>query len=69
LKALELFTLAESLRGVESLISHTATMTQAGMSAEARAAAGISETLQRVYVGIEDHEHLNADLDNPIRIA
>ncbi|OON38487.1 cystathionine gamma-synthase [Izhakiella australiensis] len=69
LKALTLFTLAESLGGVESLISHTATMTHAGMSAEARAAAGISETLLRVSVGIEDHEDLIADLDNAFRIA
>jgi len=69
LKALELFTLAESLGGVESLISHTATMTHAGMSAEARAAAGISETLLRVSVGIEDHEDLIADLDNAFQIA
>lgn len=69
LKALQLFTLAESLGGVESLISHTATMTHAGMSAEARAAAGISETLLRVSVGIEDHEDLIADLDNAFRTA
>ncbi|MDZ7276887.1 cystathionine gamma-synthase [Pantoea eucrina] len=69
LKALQLFTLAESLGGVESLISHTATMTHAGMSAEARAAAGISDTLLRVSVGIEDHEDLIADLDNAFRIA
>lgn len=69
LKALQLFTLAESLGGVESLISHTATMTHAGMSAEARAAAGISETLLRVSIGIEDHEDLIADLDNAFRIA
>lgn len=69
LKALELFTLAESLGGVESLISHTATMTHAGMSAKARAAAGISETLLRISVGIEDHEDLIADLDNAFRIA
>ncbi|EJL93625.1 cystathionine gamma-synthase [Pantoea sp. GM01] len=69
LKALQLFTLAESLGGVESLISHTATMTHAGMSAEARAAAGISDTLLRISVGIEDHEDLIADLDNAFRIA
>jgi len=69
LKALRLFTLAESLGGVESLISHTATMTHAGMSAEARAAAGISDTLLRVSVGIEDHEDLIADLDNAFRVA
>ncbi|MBP2169161.1 cystathionine gamma-synthase [Erwinia toletana] len=69
LKALELFTLAESLGGVESLISHTATMTHAGMSAEARAEAGISESLLRISVGIEDHEDLIADLDNAFRVA
>ena len=69
LNALELFTLAESLGGVESLISHTATMTHAGMSAEARAAAGISDTLLRISVGIEDHEDLIADLDNAFRVA
>ncbi|KOC87966.1 cystathionine gamma-synthase [Winslowiella iniecta] len=69
LKALELFTLAESLGGVESLISHTATMTHAGMSAQARADAGISETLLRISVGIEDHEDLIADLDNAFRVA
>lgn len=69
LKALQLFTLAESLGGVESLISHTATMTHAGMSAEARTAAGISETLLRISVGIEDHEDLIADLDNAFRTA
>ncbi len=69
LKALELFTLAESLGGVESLISHTATMTHAGMSAQARAEAGIAETLLRISVGIEDHEDLIADLDNAFRVA
>ncbi|MFD1800677.1 cystathionine gamma-synthase [Mixta tenebrionis] len=69
LKALELFTLAESLGGVESLISHTATMTHAGMSAEARAEAGISDALLRISVGIEDHEDLIADLDQAFRAA
>ncbi len=69
LRALTLFTLAESLGGVESLISHTATMTHAGMSAQARAEAGISETLLRVSTGIEDHEDLIADLDNAFRVA
>ncbi|PKH19134.1 cystathionine gamma-synthase [Enterobacterales bacterium CwR94] len=69
LKALQLFTLAESLGGVESLISHTATMTHAGMAPEARAAAGISDQLLRISVGIEDHEDLIADLDNAFRVA
>ena len=69
LKGLSLFTLAESLGGVESLISHAATMTHAGMSAEARTAAGISETLLRISTGIEDSEDLIADLENGFRAA
>lgn len=66
---LELFTLAESLGGVESLISHAATMTHAGMAPEARAAAGISDTLLRVSVGIEDSEDLIADLEQAFQAA
>lgn len=62
LHALQLFTLAESLGGVETLISHAATMTHAGMSAEARKAAGISDSLFRVSVGLEDEDDLIADL-------
>ncbi len=49
LSGLSLFTLAESLGGVESLISHAATMTHAGMAPEARAAAGISVKRSCVY--------------------
>ncbi|NKI73036.1 cystathionine gamma-synthase [Dickeya sp. CFBP 2040] len=69
LAPLELFTLAESLGGVESLISHAATMTHAGMSPQARAAAGISETLLRISVGIEDGDDLVADLDRAFQAA
>ncbi|CDG15913.1 cystathionine gamma-synthase [Xenorhabdus doucetiae] len=69
LSALKLFTLAESLGGVESLISHTATMTHAGMSAEARAQAGITDLLLRVSVGIEDSQDLIADLDHAFQAA
>ncbi|PHM62335.1 cystathionine gamma-synthase [Xenorhabdus ishibashii] len=69
LSALKLFTLAESLGGVESLISHTATMTHAGMSAEARAQAGITDLLLRVSVGIEDSQDLIADLDTAFQAA
>ncbi|MEQ1975618.1 cystathionine gamma-synthase [Xenorhabdus sp. SGI240] len=69
LSALKLFTLAESLGGVESLISHTATMTHAGMSAEARTQAGITDLLLRVSVGIEDSQDLIADLDNAFQAA
>jgi cystathionine gamma-synthase len=62
LKGLECFTLAESLGGVESLISHPASMTHAGMDESARLKAGIGEGLLRVSVGIEDPEDLVADL-------
>jgi aspartokinase/homoserine dehydrogenase 1 len=59
---LRYFTLAESLGGVESLVAHPATMTHASMTAEARAAAGISESLVRLSVGIESSHDLIADL-------
>ena len=62
LDGLRWVTLAESLGGVESLIAHPATMTHASMTAEARAAAGISDALLRLSVGIEDPEDLIADL-------
>jgi cystathionine gamma-synthase len=62
LTGLECFTLAESLGGVESLIAHPASMTHAGMEESARLHAGISGSLLRVSVGIEDHADLVADL-------
>ena len=63
---LELFTLAESLGGVESLIAHPATMTHASMDAAARATAGIKDSLVRVSVGIESGEDLARDLTNAL---
>jgi cystathionine gamma-synthase len=60
--ALELFVLAESLGGVESLVAHPATMTHASMSPEARHAAGISDSLLRLSVGLESEADLLADL-------
>ncbi len=62
LTGLQCFTLAESLGGVESLISHPASMTHAGMEESARLHAGIGPGLLRVSVGIEDPEDLIADL-------
>jgi cystathionine gamma-synthase len=62
LTGLECFTLAESLGGVESLISHPASMTHAGMEESARLRAGIGAGLLRVSVGIEDPADLVADL-------
>lgn len=61
-RGLECFTLAESLGGVESLVAHPATMTHASMDAEARAVAGISDSLLRLSVGIEGADDLVRDL-------
>jgi len=62
LGALELFSLAESLGGVESLVAHPASMTHAAMDEAARARAGISDALVRLSVGIEDAADLRRDL-------
>ena len=59
---LEFFTLAQSLGGVESLISHPSTMTHAGMEIEAQLEAGITQSLVRISVGIEDVTDILADL-------
>ncbi|XQW84840.1 cystathionine gamma-synthase [Thalassotalea piscium] len=59
---LTLFTLAQSLGGVESLISHPATMTHAGMELSAQLEAGITQSLVRISVGIEDIEDIITDL-------
>ena len=60
----KLCSLAESLGGVETLISHPATMTHASVPAEERARLGITDGLVRISVGIEDVEDLIADLEN-----
>lgn len=69
LQTLQLFTLAESLGGFETLISHSATMTHAGMAASARVAAGISDSLLRISVGMEDVNDLLADLDSAFALV
>lgn len=63
LKACRLFTLAESLGGVESLIEHPAIMTHAAIPQAQREAVGISDSLLRLSVGIEAVADLQADLD------
>jgi len=63
LERCQLFALAESLGGVESLIEHPALMTHGSVPADVRAALGISDTLVRLSVGIEDPDDLIADLD------
>ncbi|MGA0543662.1 cystathionine gamma-synthase [Brevundimonas sp. VNH65] len=62
IEELEIFTLAESLGGVESLIAHPATMTHAAMTPEARVTAGITEGLLRLSVGLEHEDDIVADL-------
>lgn len=63
LESLRLFSLAESLGGVESLVEHPAIMTHASVDADARQALGITDGLVRLSVGIEDAEDLLGDLD------
>jgi len=63
---LELFTLAESLGGVESLIAHPATMTHAAMDPAARARAGTADGLLRLSVGIEALDDLVRDLETAL---
>jgi cystathionine gamma-synthase len=69
LGSLELFSLAESLGGVESLIAHPASMTHAAMDAAARQRAGISETLLRLSIGIEEGTDLVRDLERGLATA
>jgi len=63
LERCELFALAESLGGVESLINHPAIMTHASLPQERRQRLGISDTLIRLSVGVEDAEDLIEELD------
>jgi cystathionine beta-lyase/cystathionine gamma-synthase len=64
--AVELWSLAENLGAVESLITHPVTMTHAAVPAEERIAAGITDGLVRLSVGLEDVEDLIADLDSAL---
>ena len=64
----ELFTLAESLGGVESLIGHPSTMTHASIPREERMKSGVVDSLIRLSVGIEDIEDLINDLKNALRV-
>ena len=63
LERLKVFALAESLGGVESLVDHPAIMTHASVPPDVRASLGISDSLVRLSVGIEDFEDLRADLE------
>jgi len=67
LESTELFSLAESLGGVESLISHPASMTHASIPKEEREKVGVTDSLIRISVGVEDIEDLIADLDKALK--
>ena len=68
LENIEIFTLAESLGGVESLIEHPAIMTHASIDANIRNELGISDTLIRLSVGIEDIDDLKKALDDALSL-
>jgi cystathionine beta-lyase/cystathionine gamma-synthase len=68
-KALRLFSFAESLGGVESLACHPTTMTHAAFPPEERLRRGITEGTIRLSVGIEDVDDLKADIDQALRAA
>ncbi len=68
-KALDLFSLAESLGGVESLVCHPASMTHRAMGEEALAEAGVTQQLLRLSVGLEDAQDLIADLKQAFQQA
>jgi cystathionine gamma-lyase len=67
LESVRIFSLAESLGGVESLVNHPAIMTHASVPAETRKVLGISDSLIRLSVGIESTEDLLADLDQALK--
>jgi cystathionine beta-lyase len=69
LSGTHLFSLAESLGGVESLINHPASMTHASIPREERIKNGLSDTLIRLSVGIEDADDLIADLEKAIQLS
>ncbi len=68
LENIKIFTLAESLGGVESLIEHPAIMTHASIDKKVRDELGISDTLIRLSIGIEDIEDLKEALDNALNL-
>lgn len=66
LERVQVFTLAESLGGVESLVNHPAIMTHASVPKEVREAGGVTDNLIRLSVGVEDLDDLIADLDQAL---
>jgi cystathionine gamma-lyase len=66
LESVRVFSLAESLGGVESLVNHPAIMTHASVPPETRKALGITDSLVRLSVGIESIDDLIADIDQAL---
>jgi cystathionine beta-lyase/cystathionine gamma-synthase len=66
LESVQLMALAESLGGVETLISHPASMTHASVPEERRRQIGVSEDMVRISVGIEDLDDLREDLEQAL---
>jgi cystathionine beta-lyase/cystathionine gamma-synthase len=69
MESVKVFSLAESLGGVESLINHPASMTHASIPREERIRNGLSDSLMRLSIGIEDAEDLMEDLSQAIEKA
>jgi cystathionine beta-lyase len=67
ISSLKIFTLAESLGGVESLAGHPATMTHASIPKAERLKSGLSDSLIRLSIGLEDAEDLIADLKHVLQ--
>ena len=68
-ESVRVFTLAESLGGIESLVAHPATMTHADMGEEARRFAGIPDSLLRLSIGLEHEDDLLGDLGHALAVA
>jgi cystathionine gamma-lyase/cystathionine beta-lyase/cystathionine gamma-lyase/homocysteine desulfhydrase len=68
LRRLKICTVGESLGGVETLISHPATMTHAALGEEGRAAIGLTDGMVRISVGIEDADDLLEDLEQGLSV-
>ena len=69
LESCKIFSLAESLGGVESLIEHPAIMTHGSVSKHVRESLGISDNFVRVSVGIEDYQDLIDDISSALKEA
>ena len=68
-RKIRVFTLAESLGGVESLIEHPASMTHASIPAEEREKIGLTDSLIRISVGVEELEDQMSDLDQALSVV